>query len=64
MAELLNRRGNDHDVKCAIQCNWNSITIGDLRASITSEKRNKKRKTVITLLERAMRKKEKEVSNG
>lgn len=62
MKHLLNRMGNDQDVKNTIDCCYDSITTADLEAAIADETATNKRTTRLKLLERTLKKKLKEAT--
>lgn len=55
--------GSAQDIKASLDCAGDKLTVRDLKAEIAHEKANQNRKTVITMLERKLRKKQKEVGS-
>jgi len=52
--------GSVEDIRASLDCAGDKLTVRKLKAEIAYEQANKNRKTVITMLERKLRKKEKE----
>lgn len=60
MSDSIIHSGSVHDIECTIKCNWKMLTVGDFKHALDYELRHQKRTTVIRMLERAIRRKEKE----
>jgi hypothetical protein len=60
----ISNKGNVHDVKCCLDLAFPRLTIDELKDELEYEKQHRNRVSVIQLMERAIRKKEKEASNG
>lgn len=52
--------GSVYDIECTLKCSWKYYSINDLKTALEYEQKHYKRSTVVRMLQRAIKRKEKE----